>query len=198
MPRSSATSACSGPRSWLPRSAPSWCSRLSSACFRRSSSSRWDRRSSASWTCSASSARTSRNEESTMNPASTILLALALAGCSGAPTLPDEAAPARADRAAVEKLYDGQPAAVHATEFPVASAAEGMARGDQAWRKGQLDLAVYLYVQSLAYDAKNPEPLLRIGAIHERRGNRALAERAFEMALQLDPENPGINERLGL
>ena len=133
-----------------------------------------------------------------MNPTAPILIALALAGCSGAPTRPDEAAPARADRAAVEKLYDGQPAAVHATEFPVASAAEGMARGDQAWRKGQLDLAVYLYVQSLAYDAKNPEPLLRIGAIHERRGNRALAERAFEMALQLDPENPGINERLGL
>ena len=33
------------------------------------------------------------------------------------------------------------------------SAAEGVQRGDEAWRQGKLDLAVYLYVQSLAYDA---------------------------------------------
>ena len=130
--------------------------------------------------------------------AAQVLLVAALAGCAGSPTRPENAAPSRADRAAAEKLYDGEPAVVHATEFPVTSAAEGMARGDEAWRRGQLDLAVYLYVQSLAYDAKNPEPLLRIGAIHERRGNRALAVRAFEMALELDPQNPGTNERLGL
>ncbi|MGH8203790.1 MAG: tetratricopeptide repeat protein, partial [Steroidobacteraceae bacterium] len=87
---------------------------------------------------------------------------------------------------------------MHATEFPVMSAEEGIARGDQAWRRGQLDLAVYLYVQSLAYDAKNPEPLLRIGAIHERLGNRRLAETAFERASAFDPDNAGTNERLGL
>jgi Flp pilus assembly protein TadD len=57
---------------------------------------------------------------------------------------------------------------------------------------------VYLYVQSLAYDAKNPAPLQKIGAIHEKRGNHALAERAFEMALRLDPDNAATNERLGL
>lgn len=130
--------------------------------------------------------------------AAAILLAAALAGCAGAAARPDDAAPSRADRAAAEKLYGGEPAIVHATEFPVMSAEEGIARGDQAWRRGQLDLAVYLYVQSLVYDANNPEPLLRIAAIHERLGNRQLAETAFERALALDPDNAGTNERLGL
>jgi Tfp pilus assembly protein PilF len=87
---------------------------------------------------------------------------------------------------------------VHATEFPVASAAEGVARGDDAWRQGKLDLAVYLYVQSLAYDTTSAQPFLKIGAIHEQLGNRALAMKAFELALEREPENPGANERLGL
>ena len=127
-----------------------------------------------------------------------ILIVTALGGCASAPERPDESVSTRAERAAAEKLYAGQPTAVHATEFPVVSAPEGMARGDEAWRRGQLDLAVYLYVQSLAYDSANPEPLLRIGAIHERRGNRALAEKAFELALERDPGNAGACERLGL
>ena len=87
---------------------------------------------------------------------------------------------------------------MHATEFPVESAAEGVARGDTAWRAGKLDLAVYLYVQSLAYDATSAAPFLKIAAIHEQLGNRALAEKAFELALERDPANPGACERLGL
>ena len=86
---------------------------------------------------------------------------LARAGICGLALLP--AAPARqtcsgrraarGNRTAAGELYAGQPPVVHATEFPVESAAEGVARGDKAWRAGKLDLAVYLYVQSLAYDA---------------------------------------------
>ena len=87
---------------------------------------------------------------------------------------------------------------MHATEFPVESAAEGVARGDTAWRAGKLDLAVYLYVQSLAYDATSAAPFLKIAAIHEQLGNRALAEKAFELALERDPANAGACERLGL
>src|SRR5688572_6418168 len=197
MPRSSATSACSGPRSWPPRSAPSWFSRWSSACSHPSSSSRWDRRSSASWTCSASSARTSRNEGATMKRAM-IFLVTALAGCASMPERGNETVSTRAERAAAEKLYAGQSPVVHATEFPVASAAEGIARGDMAWRQGKLDLAVYLYVQSLAYDSAMAGPFLKIAAIHEQLGNNALAEKAFELALERDPANAGACERLGL
>lgn len=127
-----------------------------------------------------------------------ILLAFVLGGCASQAALVDEAGPQKGDRTAARDLYEGEPAVMHGTEYPVTTAAEGIARGDEAWRKGDLDLAVYLYVQSLTYDATNPQALLRIGAIHERRGNKALAEKAFEMALKLDPDDPAINERLGL
>ena len=124
-----------------------------------------------------------------------LLLAL-LAGCAGPAEL--AADNTRGDKAAGRQLYAGQPAVVHATEYPVFSAPEGVARGDDAWRQGKLDLAVYLYVQSLAYDASSAQPFLKIAAIHEQLGNRALAEKAFELALEREPGNAGANERLGL
>jgi Tfp pilus assembly protein PilF len=127
------------------------------------------------------------------------LLAAGLAACAGSSTrAQQDTTPARADRATAEKLYEGEPAIVHGTEFPVVSAAEGIERGDLAWRQGQLDLAIYLYVQSLAYDSSNASPFLKIGAIHEKRGNRALAAKAFEQALEREPANAGACERLGL
>ena len=120
-----------------------------------------------------------------------------LAGCAGqAATMTPDAS--RGDKQTAGQLYSGQPAIVHATEFPVASAAEGVARGDAAWGQGKLDLALYLYVQSLAYDATAAGPFLKIGAIHERLGNRALAEKAFELALDRAPDNAAARERLGL
>jgi tetratricopeptide (TPR) repeat protein len=129
---------------------------------------------------------------------STALLVLLLAGCATQST--DEAAqqPTPDDKSTASQLYAGQPAVVHATEFPVASAAEGVQRGDEAWRQGKLDLAVYLYVQALAFDATAPAPLLKIGTIHEQLGNRALAEKAYGLALERDPGNAAACERLGL
>jgi Flp pilus assembly protein TadD len=124
-------------------------------------------------------------------------LAVMLIGCAGHASR-DTSNTARGDKDAASQLYAGQPAVVHATEYPVSSAAEGVQRGDLAWRDGKLDLAVYLYVQSLAYDATAAGPFLKIGAIHERQGNRALAEKAFELALERDPDNAAACERLGL
>jgi Flp pilus assembly protein TadD len=121
-----------------------------------------------------------------------------LAGCASPSALSTESDAARGSKSEARQLYAGQPTVVHATEYPVASAAEGLARGDAAWRQGKLDLAVYLYVQSLAYDAASPAPFLKIAAIHEQLGNRALAAKAFELALARDPANPGACERLGL
>ena len=128
----------------------------------------------------------------------TALALLLIAGCASNAAMNTPEDGRRGDKEAASQLYAGQPAVVHATEYPVASAAEGVARGDDAWRQGKLDLAVYLYVQSLAYDATAPEPFLKIGAIHERLGNHALAEKAFALALERDPDNAAANERLGL
>ena len=60
---------------------------------------------------------------------------------------------------------------MHATEYPGRRRRpRASQRGDDAWRQGKLDLAVYLYVQSLAYDATAAGPFLKIGAIHEQLG----------------------------
>lgn len=127
-----------------------------------------------------------------------VALTLMLAACAS--QAPDTAAVevSKGDRAAASQLYAGQPAVVHATEYPVASAAEGIQRGDEAWRQGKLDLAVYLYVQSLAFDASKPDPFLKIGTIHELLGNPALAVTAYELALQRGADNAAACERLGL
>jgi Flp pilus assembly protein TadD len=130
------------------------------------------------------------------NPALGALLLAVLAGCAGPAEL--AADDSRGDKNAGRQLYAGQPPVVHATEYPVFSAPEGVARGDDAWRQGKLDLAVYFYVQSLAYDASTAQPFLKIAAIHEQLGNRALAIKAFELAVEREPENAGANERLGL
>lgn len=95
-------------------------------------------------------------------------------------------------------LYEGQPTAVYATTMPVTSLEEGVQRGDDAWRQGQLDMAVYLYIQALQFDNRNAPILAKIGAIHESRGNLPLARRAFELAREYDPSDTRYSERLGL
>jgi tetratricopeptide (TPR) repeat protein len=126
------------------------------------------------------------------------LIALLLAGCATQPADEAATAAAKGDKDTASQLYGGEPSVVHATEFPVESAADGIRRGDEAWRAGKLDLAIYLYVQSLAFDATQADPFLRIGAVHEQLGNRALAEKAYELALERDPKSAGGCERLGL
>lgn len=128
-----------------------------------------------------------------------VALLIALCGCASQSS--KEAAAeltAKGDRETASQLYAGQPAVVHATEYPVASYPEGIKRGDEAWRQGKLDLAVYLYVQALAFDATQAAPFLKIGTIHEQLGNRALAEKAYELGLERDPGNAVARERLGL
>lgn len=127
-----------------------------------------------------------------------VTLAVLITGCAGVPTKESEPEAMRGNKEAASQLYAGQPAVVHATQYPVTSAAEGIQRGDAAWRDGNLDLAVYLYVQSLAYDATAAGPFLKIGAIHERLGNRELAAKAFKLALERDADSAAASERLGL
>ena len=123
---------------------------------------------------------------------SALSVGLLLAGCASTPhTLHPAARPPT-------ELYAGQPQAVHATEFPVASLAEGVQRGDAAWREGKLELAVYLYVQALQFAPGDAATLRKIGAIQESLGNRGLARRAFEMAVTSGGPDAATLERLGM
>jgi tetratricopeptide (TPR) repeat protein len=126
------------------------------------------------------------------------LLLVTLAGCATQPANDAQQPAQKGDKDAASELYAGEPSIVHSTEYPVESAADGLQRGDEAYRQGKPDLAVYLYVQSLAFDATRPEPFLKIGAIHEQQGHRSLAEKAYELALERDPKQSGACERLGL
>jgi tetratricopeptide (TPR) repeat protein len=128
-----------------------------------------------------------------------LLWALVLAGCATQPaTDPAQQKIAQANKEAASQLFASESTVLHATEYPVASAAEGVQRGDLAWREGKLELAVFLYVQALAFDATSAEPLFKIGAVHEQLGNRELAETAYQLGLDRQPGHAVATERLGL
>ena len=87
---------------------------------------------------------------------------------------------------------------VFATEFPVESAEDAIARADRALREGDMDLSLYMYVRAYDLDKDNVHALTRIGQIHESRGNDRLATIAFTSVLQHDPDHVGALQSLGL
>ena len=95
-------------------------------------------------------------------------------------------------------LYEGKPDVVFATEFPVESAEDAIARADRALREGDMDLSLYMYVRAYDLDKDNVHALTRIGQIHESRGNDRLATIAFTSVLQHDPDHVGALQSLGL
>jgi tetratricopeptide (TPR) repeat protein len=121
------------------------------------------------------------------------LLALALCACASNPQ-PQLTARSGASR----DIFAAQAQATPGTTEPVLSADDGLERGDEAWRHGNMDLAIYLFVQGLQFNPKDTRLLSKIGSIHERRGHVALARRAFEMAHDAEPDDVRITERLGL
>jgi tetratricopeptide (TPR) repeat protein len=118
------------------------------------------------------------------------LIVALLAACASNP-----ATPARAQST---ELYDGQPRAVFATEFPPGSSAEAAARGDQALRRGDMDRALYFYVEAVSLDPQDVSSMLKIGAIHYQRRNDRLALIAYRMALAEEPDNAAALEGAGL
>lgn len=95
-------------------------------------------------------------------------------------------------------LYEGQPEVVFATEFPVKSAEEAIARADKALHEGDMDLALYMYVRAYDLDKDNAHALARIGEIHESRGNQRLATMAYTGVLRIEPNHAQALQSLGL
>ena len=85
-----------------------------------------------------------------------------------------------------------------ATEFPVASETEALAKASQALQQGDVDKALFYYVRALQFQPENVELLVQIGEIQLQRNNRALASRAFLSAQQYDPSHARSHEGLGL
>jgi Flp pilus assembly protein TadD len=85
-----------------------------------------------------------------------------------------------------------------ATEFPVASKQEAIAKSNLAYRDGDLDRALFYSVKALKYDVTDIDLLVRIAHLHVMQQNSQLAARAFNLALAQDPSHPESLQGLGL
>ncbi len=114
-----------------------------------------------------------------------------LTGCASAPDL-------RSDQYAEAELNDTSFDLLFATEFPVASETEALARAAQAMQEGKVNKALFFYVRALQFQPENVELLAHIGEIHMQQNNFAMAKRAFLMARTYDPTHAQSLEALGL
>ncbi|MCU8503296.1 tetratricopeptide repeat protein [Vibrio vulnificus] len=96
-------------------------------------------------------------------------------------------------------LYDGRPIDTLTSDVMPVSEKEAITRGDVALRNNNNDLALYEYIRALSFpDAQyQDKTLYNIGRIHESRGNIALAEKAYTMAVEYNPDNVKALEQLG-
>lgn len=85
-----------------------------------------------------------------------------------------------------------------ATEFPVASKDEALAKATRAYRDGEFDKAQFYLVRALKFDLTDADILAQIGNLHVRQGDTALAARSFQFALQQQPEHAPSLEGMGL
>jgi tetratricopeptide (TPR) repeat protein len=131
------------------------------------------------------------------------------AGCAGTPLKAPTAAvaaPSSADPSA-----EPDPSAAAKPAAPAAgkkkssisdkfakSFEDAVIRGDTAWRDGNADMAVYLYLQALSFRPRDINTLCKLGWIEQTQGNLTLAARAFELAANANPDDARVTARLGL
>lgn len=85
-----------------------------------------------------------------------------------------------------------------ATEFPVASKNEALMKATRAYRDSDFDKAQFYLVQALKFDLTDADILAQIGDLHVRQGDKSLAARSFQFALQQQPEHAASLEGMGL
>ena len=97
-----------------------------------------------------------------------------------------------------DEFYDGEAELVYENKERPETADELIDLGDTQLAQGKQDEALYQYVKAADQDNKSDIALFKIGDIHSKRGNEALAIIAFEMALDVNPDNGQANEGLAL
>ncbi|WP_117235271.1 tetratricopeptide repeat protein [Vibrio maerlii] len=101
-----------------------------------------------------------------------------------------------------ETLYSGMPVdslSVDEENIPQTEK-QAIVRGDRAYSTGNLDLALYEYIRSLSFEngIYKDKTLYNIGMIHLAKSNSSIAERAFLMSLDENPDNIKTLEQLGV
>lgn len=96
-------------------------------------------------------------------------------------------------------LYDGKPIDTLSSEEPPKTEKEAIMRGDTALSSGNVDLALYEYIRSLSFENGQfrDRSLFNIGRIHQSRNNLTLADKAYLLALEENPNNVEVLEQLG-
>ncbi len=119
------------------------------------------------------------------------ILALLLVGCASEP----DPVPFNRD------LYTGESIETLNLDNKTApqTEREAIERGDKALNQQNMDLALYEYIRSLALPTGEfrDRTLYTIGRIHQSRGNLELAQKAYLMALDINPNNIPVLEQLG-
>lgn len=97
-------------------------------------------------------------------------------------------------------LYDGKPIDALSLDEPPKTEQEAITRGDTALSRGNMDLALYEYIRSLAFENGQfkDKSLFNIGRIHQSRDNVELAEKAYLLAIEENPNNVSVLEQLGV
>ena len=125
-----------------------------------------------------------------------LALPVFLFGCA---TNPSKDTRADSEPSEYEGLYDGDARIAHEagspSDLPVQ---EIIIRGDQAFRNGDIDNALFEYVKALEVGGENADLLNKVGGIQTLKGNPQLAERAYRMSVAVDPDNAVSHEGLGL
>lgn len=120
-----------------------------------------------------------------------VLCGVLLQGCAGTQAR-------QSDAAMNDMLGEENLDLLFATEYPVASREEAIAKSNVAYRQGDLDKALFYSVRALKFEPGDTEVLLRIANLHVAKGNDRMAARAFNLALAQEPENPEALQGLGL
>ena len=76
--------------------------------------------------------------------------------------------------------------------------AEALMKARKEEQSGNLEKALYAYIQALDFNAENAETFYHIGRIHTMRGNPEIAFRAYNEALALDPNLIMVHADLGV
>jgi tetratricopeptide (TPR) repeat protein len=138
--------------------------------------------------------------------------AVLASGCASAPPKPNITPVQTATTSVTQQpTADSDSPGTASTDTPVAkkqkpfkSAAlaksfdDAVARGDAAWLSGDVDMAIYLYVQALSFRPTDAVTLSKLGVIEQHTGNLQLAARAYELAANANPGDARLSAQLGL
>lgn len=84
------------------------------------------------------------------------------------------------------------------TALGVTSADDARKQAAEARAKGNVDVALRLYIEAADRDPADAESMYQIGMIYEERKDAAHAARAYSRAVQIEPKHSGALAKLGL